>query len=127
MRTADLTGALLDYWVARAEGVPAAELEIRKMPRPGDPRTPDTICVRSLRSVWGPVMAAVSLPYSTNWALTGPLLEKHGILLGRSENEWLGVPGEEFIALAGDTALVAICRAVVRAAFGDEVEDLPCA
>lgn len=121
MRTADLTDAYLDYWAARAEGVPAADLEFRAN---------GTLCVRNLRGSWGPTVVVQVLDYSTNWALTGPLRDKH--------NMWISDDGDGIVFASviphmneaiqsGPTAMIAICRAVVRAAFGDEVEDLPCA
>lgn len=128
MRTADLTGALLDYHTARAEGVPADQLEIRPVQRP-DPRTPDSICVHCEwdNAGFGGRMAR-RLDYSTNWALAGPLLEKHEMHLTYLTNNedygpaWMINYGDDIAS----TPLIAICRAVVRAAFGDEVGDLPC-
>lgn len=126
MQTANLIGAQLDYWTARAEGVPAADLEIRPVQRP-DPRTPDTICVKKI----GP-LALMRIDYSTNWALTGPLLLKTGGVDewwrggGPNASYWQAPPGyDNDHPSEGDTPLIAICRAVVRAAFGDEVGDLP--
>lgn len=132
MQTANLTGALLDYWTARAEGVPAADLEIRSVQRP-DPRTPDTICVRKISP-----LALMRIDYSTSWALTGPLVEKHEINLHRWKgdvNFWAAefaytshyhdVYASDYEEEGCDGPLIAICRAVVRAAFGDEVGDLP--
>ena len=131
MRTANLTGAILDYHTARAECVPAADLELRAN---------GTLCVRYLRGDWGPTVAVQVLDYSTNWALTGPLVEKHEINLHRwkdDTNFWAAefaytshyhdVYASDYEEEGCDTPLIAICRAVVRAAFGDEVEDLPCA
>lgn len=120
MKTSELSGALLDFWTARAEGVAAADLEIRAVQRP-DPRTPDTICIKKIGQ-----LALMRIDYSTNWALTGPLLEKRRFTVcAAPEGKWT-IPHVGF-AMYGDTPLIAICRAVVRAAFGDEVEDLPCA
>lgn len=118
MRTADLAGAPLDYWTARAEGVPAADLELRAN---------GTLCVRNIRGTPGKIAAVQVLDYSTNWALTGPLLTMHEMHLTYLTNNedygpaWMINYGDDI----GDTPLIAICRAVVRAAFGDEVEDLP--
>lgn len=128
MRTADLTGALLDYWTARAEGVPADQLEIRDAQRPDDPHAPKQFCVR----LGHPINTRdMRIDYSTNWALAGPLLEKHGIDLENCVDpvRWRAVAWANgcWTDAEGDTPLIAICRAVVRAAFGDEVEDLPCA
>lgn len=147
MKTSELQGALLDYHTARAEGVPADQLEIRPVQRP-DPRTPDTICVRKVVRPDGVVTGAERMRYSTEWAYGGPLIEKRGIApvpftamdyerSGVDELEFWGafVQGKgghyiddypEYADGKGDTPLIAICRAVVRAAFGDEVEDLPC-
>jgi len=121
MRTADLTKALLDYHTARAEGVPAADLELRAN---------GTLCVRRLRNGPDGIDGVMVLDFSTNWALTGPLRDKH--------NMWISDDGDGIVFASviphmneaiqsGPTAMIAICRAVVRAAFGDEVEDLPCA
>lgn len=129
MKTADLTGALLDYWTARAEGVPAAELEIRQAARPGDPRSPDEFCVRLMYYRNSEACAGIRIDYSTNWSMGGPLIKKYSLWL--SDDADVGVfyaskaPHMNEAIQEGDTPLIAICRAVVRAAFGDEVEDLP--
>ena len=72
IRTADLAGALLDYWTARAQGVPAERLEIRQVPR-----TDTLICV--LRKLDG---RDEVLPFSTDWRLAGGLIEQHRIFFG---------------------------------------------
>jgi len=127
MKTANLTGAHLDYWTARAEGVPVADLELRAN---------GTLCVRNIRGAPGKIVAVQVLDYSTNWALAGPLVEKHTMQVYKGCNQesfpgWSAALGlahdyEADDVQMGDTPLIAICRAVVRAAFGDEVEDLPC-
>jgi len=127
MRTANLTGAQLDYWTARAEGVPADQLEIRDMPRPDDPRAPKQICVR----LGYPINTRdMRIDYSTSWSNGGPLVEKHRLAVLADNKDWTA--GRSFCGEfcagdgeTGDTPLIAVCRAVVRAAFGDEVEDLP--
>ena len=138
MKTANLTGALLDYWVARAEGTPAEQLEIRPVQRP-DPRTPDAICVR--RVPYGADQVEVRVQYSISWAFGGPLIGIYGCAPVPFQDEGNKVWGAFILGAGvhhtdacfenahgqGDTPLIAICRAVVRAAFGDEVEDLPCA
>lgn len=130
MKTSDLTDALLDFWTARAEGVPAAELEIRPVQRP-DPRTPDTICVRKI----GPTLI-IRLDYSTNPSLWAPLIKKHTIAVSKGSNQicfpgWYAHLGLRTLYNSdggsfGDEPEIAICRALVRSVFGDEVEDLPC-
>lgn len=129
MRTADLTGALLDYWVARAEGIPADQLEIREAQR-FDPRTPGPFLVRKLghRDPFTRTVAELAIPYSSNWNLCGPLIEKYLLdVLCQSSRCWsASTPDSVQIEIDGTTVQIAICRAVVRHAFGDEVEDLPC-
>lgn len=125
MKTAELTGALLDYWTARAEGIPADQLEIREVPR-----TDITICVRKFPDsvVAGVTIAGRSAvcDYSTSWASCGPLIEKHRIDVYEQGGNWYADKRGAVLLGCGDTPQQAICRAVVRAAFGDEVEDLPC-
>jgi hypothetical protein len=141
MKTADLTGAHLDYWVARAEGIPAEQLEIREVQR-SDTRTPGPLCIRKLPyrdPVIGP--DEVALRYSSHWAFGGPLLEKMNadLAYGRplENGHWLREGYSARLSredwplcgwVQGPTPLMAICRAVVRAAFGDEVDEVkPCA
>lgn len=130
MKTADPTGALLDYWTARAEGVPADELSFAGMTwsetESCNPRLPTKFCIR--RKLRWAGASHERLDYSTNWVMGGPLLDDHHM--------WLSDDGEGVVYASkmphvgeaiqeGDTPLIAICRAVVRAAFGDEVENLP--
>jgi hypothetical protein len=117
MRTANLTGAQLDYWTARAEGVAAADLEFRAA---------GSLCVRVLRNGPAGIDGVMVLDYSTNWALSGPLVEKWSVSLDQPHWYAKAWKGGYWSEGTGDTPLIAICRAVVHAAFGDEVEDLPC-
>lgn len=115
MKTAELTGALLNYWVARAEGVPAEQLLFYETPY-----TKEKVCAH-----WAPGAKGVSLHYSTDWAQGGPLIQKWHLDL----QECNGPVWEVYRYAArtftqGDTPLQAICRAVVRAAFGDEVGEV---
>jgi hypothetical protein len=122
MKTAELTGADLDYWVARAEGIPADKLEIR-----GVPRTDLRVVVHCLSEPLGRAGDPLEvLAYSTNWMQGGPLIDKWGIDLYRSTGMWYAERRGDFGVNCDMDPLIAICRAVVRAAFGDEVEDLPC-
>lgn len=123
-RTTDLTGAQLDYHTARAQGIPAERLEIRRVPR-----TDTLICVSLVPVVEVPGYFAqapmpVAMHYSTDWQLAGPLIEQHMPAL-----DWVVDPVEWYADIAGvraegPTPQVAICRAVVRAAFGEEVEEV---
>lgn len=130
IRTADLTGAQLDYHTACAQGIPAERLEIRRVPR-----TDTLICVSLVPVVSVPGYAAqapmpVAMHYSTDWHLAGALIEQHHMTLEfwpnqRPGGEWAAGQLLEEKGLYngfGPTPQVAICRAVVRAAFGEEVE-----
>lgn len=124
MKVSDLTGAQLDYWTARAQGIPAGRLEIRRVPR-----TDLLICVSLVPVVSVPGYAAqapmpFAMHYSTDWHLAGALIEQHMPSL-----DWVVDPVEWYADIAGvraegPTPQVAICRAVVRAAFGEEVEEV---
>ena len=122
MKTAELTGAMLDYWVARAEGWEA--IGGGWFSRPG-------YAEWSMKA-WTP---------STNWAQGGPIIEREKIALwadgdvfsaahpscpdqcyydaadGRIDNS--GVNAK----IMSDTPLIAAMRAYVASKFGDEVPD----
>jgi hypothetical protein len=110
MKTSELEGALLDYWVARAEGL--------------DAELSDGVCFIP--------RTGVIFRASTNWAQGGPIIERERIEINpRSDRgywEWCAVPllndaewWERF--QYGITPLVAAMRAYVASKFGDEVAD----
>lgn len=116
MKVSDLTGAQLDYWTARAQGIPAERLEIRRVQR-----TDALICVlrhAAWRTGGDQVFSA-----STDWHLAGPLLEQRCDRMGFGGQVW-NVYANNGAYAYGETPQVAICRAVVRAAFGEEVEEV---
>jgi len=114
-RVADLTGAELNYWVARANGIAAQDLEIRDVPR-----TDWKICVYTAPPIHGWMYKPQRVvAYSTDWDQGGPLIEKHRIMIfpemGRWSSTLNGIP------CVGDTALIAAMRALVASIYGDEV------
>lgn len=125
IRTADLQGAQLDYHTARAQGIPAERLAIRRVPR-----TDTLICVSLVPVVSVPGYAAqapmpVAMHYSTDWQLAGALIEQHKMdLICMAGSSWRGYQSDLVAGIEGPTPQVAICRAVVRAAFGEEVEEV---
>lgn len=111
MKTAELTGALLDYWVARAEG--------RTAPRIANRYPSGQVCYTQMANI-------SNYPYapSVNWSQGGPLIEKYNLDIDKiGPVQWLATDNGDIYGI-GDTPLQAICRAVVRAAFGDEVEEV---
>ena len=107
MKTSDLTGSMLDYWVAKAEGhEPTVDSQMKFTP-------------------------------STSWAQGGPIIERERIaVMGDDETGWAaawqtssdeveGLP--EFRRVAGEcwqfgpAALIAAMRAFVAQKFGEDV------
>jgi hypothetical protein len=68
MKTADLTGAMLDYWVARAEGVQV-----------------DATCDDITSEQWQYVRSGTIEAYtpSSDWAQGGPIIERERISVWR--------------------------------------------
>lgn len=118
IKTNTLTDALLDYYTARAQGIPAERLEIRRVPR-----TDLLICVDLAHPVGFTSSRVERLDYSDDWRLAGPLIDTYGLTLEQYPPAWWANEPDS-TAVMGDTPQVAICRAVVRAAFGDEVEEV---
>ena len=116
MRVADLLGADLDYWVAKAWMDGASYVTV------------DASYVRDF-----------DFHPSENWAQAGPIIERERIHLepfpgGDEYPEWLAFEqsdgwGEPLADSPrrqyGDTALIAAMRAYVASKFGEEVEDAP--
>lgn len=92
MNVSEMTGADLDYWTARAEGIPARQLKIRKVHN-----------------------------YSEDWAQGGALIAKHCMYVEWDADGYWCAHTDKGGTVFGMTALEAICRAVVHAKFGNEV------
>lgn len=112
MKTAELTGAKLDYWVARANGTDAADLRIDR----GNGRNlADCVFYKS------------GYPFrpSTHWAHGGPIIERERISI--CEDNGYGwdahVGAGAFYGIQCATPLLAAMRAYVASKFGDEVPD----
>lgn len=107
----ELTGALLDLWVARAEGetLATAKPEFgRYWLKQGD-------C--------GSVKECPS--YSTDWAHGGPIIERERMAFRMTRNDEIvaDLMNDSGIGLGvGPTHLVAAMCAYVASKFGDEVE-----
>lgn len=145
MLTAELTGALLDYWVAQGEGICLHDAPHSKScgnwgtdytcTRCGkDPLTRPTV------ETWNP---------SNNWEQAGPIIERENIQLGPptqsvhrhggpnagwgASGMWSactwhkGVNGKRSIAHHETSPLVAAMRCYVISKFGSEVPGEPVA
>ena len=103
IKTNQLTGAALDWAVAKCEGVTV----LPKM-RGG--------CYATLNKG-----ETVLLCYSTDWAQGGPIIEREKITLESTGEDWMAYirHDKEFF---GPTPLIAAMRCYVASKLGDEVE-----
>lgn len=122
MKTAELTGALLGYWVGVSDGL---LVEIR-----------NGTCIREVAN------GKHAFNPSEDWSQGGPIIERERIAVVRFEHEWcayLSSPGKAGAGGwygdfsidvsdgdangVGETALIAAMRAYVASKYGDEVPD----
>lgn len=99
MKTSELTGAALDWAVAKSEGEDYSP--ITTYSGIGQDFPPTT--------------------YSTNWAQGGPIIEREKIdVLSQAGLGWLAVSckGE----ISGETPLIAAMRCYVASKLGDDIE-----
>jgi len=117
LKTSELTGAALDWAVAKCEGrKPSCYTGIvRATAHPDFPDSPP---------IFGP-----ELNYSTDWALAGPIIERDEIALEPMTHDkfgdgWLAtrVEGPAVCMEFGLTMLIAAMRCYVVSQLGDEVE-----
>ncbi|WP_258087316.1 DUF2591 domain-containing protein [Xenorhabdus bovienii] len=122
IKTSELTGRALDWAVARAIG---ATEEI--MPSGNTWLKPNDDWYVSNRDTY-------NFEPSTDWEQCGELIDKYlddVTYMGRKDNHWVAsvraLTVDDFSIFktqTGDTPQIAICRAVVAAQLGDEV-DIP--
>lgn len=115
MKTSELTGATLDYWVAKAEDEYSPFMQ-------------DGAC-------WIALDDEHTKPFSpsTDWAQGGPLIQQHGICVLEDGEFWIASNDAEALskvyiyaeeaAHSGPTPLVAAMRAIVAIFYGDTVPD----
>jgi hypothetical protein len=123
MKTSELEGAQLDYWVARAENINIA-LDTSAITNPNWHHR--TVVNRDTKKAYCP---------STDWAHGGPIIERERIDLEFMDDAgWIATISawnvgwicEHLIDVAAETAptpLVAAMRAYVASKFGEEVPD----
>ena len=128
MKTADLTGPALDWAVAKCLGL-GYRHDFKYGPMYFRTPSPDGSVA------WD----NYPLPYSTDWAQGGPIIEREGIALWLSnepekglwaaaDKRWMDLPAdsEEFMNMPdpwhGPTPLIAAMRCFVASKLGDEVD-----
>jgi hypothetical protein len=97
MRTDELTGAALDWAVAKCEGV----------------------LMRWERSTHDE--APLEYSPSTDWAQGGPIIEREGLTITHQQNQWAAQTDDDLFEF-GPTPLIAAMRCYVASKLGDEVE-----
>lgn len=119
MKTAELTGAALDWAVAKAEG---------RRVYIGHNHTMTGPAIHDAELVDMGVDDGFVFAPSTDWSQGGPIIERECIEVGRQGGEWIAcidVPENgdwEAAGQYGPTPLVAAMRCYVASKLGDEVE-----
>lgn len=119
MKTSELSGGLLNYWVAKALGKWSAGYEFR-------------ISLDGQQVLICPAISkddnSEEFEPSTLWAQGGPIIERERIETGAStsNSDWWARPKgfERTHVYYGETLLIAAMRAFVAGKYGDEVPDL---
>lgn len=123
MKVCDLSGALLDYWVLRAEGWVDDRLHDMQLTRNGE------YCIAGAapkHAVGGHCWRSPS----TDWAVAGPLIEREGIGVMKWEipndagMNWTARNLHADAHVDGPTPLIAAMRLFVQLWFGNEVSDV---
>lgn len=136
MKTSELTGALLDYWVAQASPqFSDITFETREdciaclADSDGEKFVAafihggNVLATMRLRRKY---QHAICFSPSTDWSQGGSIIERERIQLSAPPSgEWIGVTyvKGKLIAPEAETPLVAAMRAYVASKFGDEVPD----
>lgn len=117
VKTAELAGAALDWAVAMAEGWESYRPEAGWIKSQFQKRVVGPI----------PVFGDLHTHYSpsTEWAHGGTLIDKYNIWLSGpigDRKEWSAAIDLNNEEMRGETALIALCRAIVAAKLGDVVQ-----
>jgi Protein of unknown function (DUF2591) len=110
MKTNELTGAGLDWAVAKCEGHESRCSWI--LEKEG------YAAWQAYEMAWGNPLPN----YSTNWAQGGPIIERKGIAILQCPRGWaarIGFGGEY---IEGPTPLIAAMRCYVASKLGDDIE-----
>ena len=116
MRVDQLTGAALDWAVAKCEGYTCLHKTEGRMPH--EPQ----LAMWPPRKAYG-LVELWELGYSTDWSLAGEIIEREKIELFMRDEKWfayssLSTP-EDFY---GETPLIAAMRCYVASVLGAEID-----
>jgi hypothetical protein len=121
MKTSELTGAALDWTVAKAEGQFYIDIKVGKAYSPamvldGPHGVVDMRNGRYFRP-------------STDWTQGGPIIEQERMMLVASSDgsNWQAtrIRGAKAVTKNGPTPLIAAMRCFVASQLGNEVDDIP--
>jgi hypothetical protein len=124
MKTAELSGALLDYWVAKAIG---HDPEMGAWTLTGEP-----LCRIRDWNRPGTLVNGKRFEPHKDWAHGGPIIDREEMAFQRERMEdgspiyfaRAGAYGETRCESSGPTHLIAAMRAIVASKYGNEVPDL---
>jgi len=128
MKTADLEGALIDYWVAKAEGY--AITWCNQHDDPNDLYYPNFYW--SGNDLTGKRIVECMFQPSMDWSIAGPIIEREKICLEWSTEGWDACRMTEELEMKmmpdihrkeGPTPLLAAMRCFVAQKYGEEVPD----
>lgn len=110
MKVSELSGALLDYWVARAEGIESGWLSLQD--------DGSAVCVL------GPsVERCFEWSPSVDWGQGGPIIERERMYLEWDADGYWVASTPTSGHVRGPTPLIAAMRAYVASKFGENVLD----
>jgi hypothetical protein len=109
IKTSELTGAALDWAVARCEGWDGFDVHSNG-------------AFELERSDTGDCLWLKCFEPSTDWAQGGPIIEREGIAIDFDMPAWCASDNANPIACYGPTPLIAAMRCYVATKLGDEVE-----
>lgn len=132
MKTAELEGAVLDYYVAKADGLPIYAAGTDSWPGNAHVHRESfehSVVLISLMGMSHGLFiehSGKSVRYSpsVNWEYAGPIIESNGIWLSHRGDKWFSTVEAKGSFQEGPTPLIAAMRAFVASKFGDEVEDI---
>lgn len=120
MKTSNLTGAALDWAVAKAMGLPV-QLDPMGF---GTTENGGYWIWYDFPSVKKSLIIGRDYSPSTDWAQGGPIIERERIGLTPFQSEWVANPSYMPIQknVSGPTPLIAAMRCYVASKLGDEIE-----
>lgn len=118
MKVSELSGAALDWAVARCEGYKDLRWNHKDCVERHLMMTPP-------RTAYGPVFLW-ELGYSTDWSIAGPIIEREAITVSEGSPvigiEWMACDRSASHIQHGPSYLIAAMRCLVASKMGEEVE-----